>query len=61
MSFVLPPLSCACRNPNAAGGAVQMPGAAVGVAPAAAAGPARVLPQEGRDRAGVLPEPGEAG
>lgn len=38
-----------------------MPGAAVGVAPAAATGPAGVLPQEGRDRAGVFPQPGEAG
>lgn len=59
--FSSSPVSCACRNPNAAGGAVQMPGAAVGVTPAAAAGPAGVLPQEGGDRAGVLQEPGETG
>lgn len=38
-----------CRDPHAAGGAVQVPGAAVGVAPAAAAGPAGILPQEGGD------------
>lgn len=39
-------LASARRDPHAAGGAVQMPGAAVRVAPAAAPGPPGVLPPQ---------------
>ena len=59
------PTVCVCvsflRDPEPAGGAVQMSGAAVGLSHPADAGPAGVLPPQGRDPAGVLPQPGEAG
>lgn len=44
---LMPPLlASACRDPHAAGGAVQMPGAAIRVSTAAATGPPGVFPQE---------------
>lgn len=49
------------RDPQPAGGAVQMPGAAVGVSYPAAAGPAGVLSTQSRDRTGIFPQPGETG
>lgn len=49
------------RDSEPAGGAVSLPGAAVGVAAAAVAGPAGVPPSKGRTPAGVLPRPGQAG
>lgn len=49
------------RDPQPAGGAVQVLGAAVGVPHPAAAGPAGVLPSQGGDRAGVLTQLGQAG
>lgn len=49
------------RDPQPAGGTVQMPGAAVRVPDPAAAGPAGVLPPQSRDRTGVLAQPREAG
>lgn len=49
------------RDPQPAGGAVQVLGAAVGVPHPAAAGPAGVLPSQSGDRAGVLAQLGQAG
>lgn len=49
------------RDPQPAGGAVQVLGAAVRVPHPAAAGPAGVLPSQGRDPAGVLAQLGQAG
>lgn len=48
------------RDPQPAGGAVQVLGAAVGLPHPAAAGPAGVLPSQGGDRAGVLAQLGQA-
>ena len=56
-----PAPASAYRDPHAAGGAVQVLGAAVGVEAAAAPGPPGVFPPESRDRARVFPQPGEAG
>lgn len=50
-----------CRDPRPAHGADEMPGPAVWAPGAAAAGPPRFLPEEGRDRDGLLPQSGEAG
>lgn len=47
-----------CRDPCTVSGAVQMPGAAVGVSNPAPAGLTGVLPQESRDSDGIFQEPG---
>lgn len=52
---------CLFRDPSAAGGAAEMSGAADGHEGAASSGPPGLLPQEVRDRNGVLAQPGEAG
>lgn len=38
-----------------------MPGATIGIPSPAPAGPTGILPEEGGDRGGVFPEPGQAG
>lgn len=53
--------SCVFRDQSTAGGAAEMSGPADGNASPAAAGPSGLLQKEGRNWAGVLQEPGEAG
>lgn len=52
---------CAFRDQSPAGGAAEMSGPADRNASPAAAGPSGLLQKEGRNWAGVLQEPGEAG
>lgn len=63
-SIKINPLSlslCSARDPSPAGGAAQVSGPAVRAKGAAAAGPAGLFQEEGRDRGGLQPQPGEAG